>query len=265
MNAAATTVRTWSEFQTRWAGVTNFLLAGECVPFAFDVPPLDRVVSELRDDPDARITPGTRSDRLELADVAAQFRALPVDQAMAGPFGLAHFSLSRFDAPGKFLHGFKAQVLDPWQNALREHGFTFDRCYPIIFISGKGCATNYHMDLSHVLAWQVYGTKRFCGLRDPDRWAPRETRVTYKPTNFAKPAAITEADALCFEMAPGAVLWNALLTPHWVEAGDEVAMSINISHGGIRYRGELCRNEQELIDYRAANPELAPAAPAGRD
>jgi hypothetical protein len=258
------TVRTWSEFQALWAGVTNFLLADECVPFAFAVPPLDRVVAELRDDPDARITPGTRSDRLELADVAAQFRALPVERALEGPFGLAHFSLSRFDAPSKFLHGFKAQVLDPWQNALRAAGFTFERCYPIIFISGKGCATNYHMDLSHVLAWQIYGTKRFCGLRDPDRWAPHNARVNYKAGNFAKPAGITEADALCFDMPPGAVLWNALLTPHWVEAGDEVAMSINLSHGGIRYRGELCRNERELVAHRAAHPELAPTGPTGR-
>ena len=43
-----TTVRTWTESQRRWSGVHNFLLAGECVPFAFDLPPLDRVVAELR-------------------------------------------------------------------------------------------------------------------------------------------------------------------------------------------------------------------------
>lgn len=239
-------------------------MAGECVPFAFVVPPLERVVSELRDDPEARITPGRKGDRLNLSDMAAEFRARPIEEALAAPFALAHFSLARFDAPGRFLHGFREQVLEPWQNALHAAGFTFERCYPIIFISGKGCATNYHMDLSHVLAWQVYGAKRFCGLREPDRWAPRELRVNYKPADFARPAGLTAADAECFAMRPGDVLWNTLLTPHWVEAGDEVAMSINISHGGIRYRGELCPHERELVEHRAAHPELAPAAPVAR-
>lgn len=252
-------VSRWTEFQKRWAGARNFLLAGECVPFTFNMPPLDRVVAEMRADPDARITPGTRSDRLELKDVAAAFRALPVEQALATSFGLAHFQLARFDAPGKFLHGFTAGVLEPWQRALRAAGFTFERCYPIIFISGRGCATNYHMDFSHVLAWQIYGTKRFCGLKNPDAWAPREVRVNYKPEGFARPATLTEADALCYDMQPGDVLWNALLTPHWVEAGAEVALSVNLSHGGVRYQGELCPFEQELMAHRRENPVTAAA------
>lgn len=264
MNGDATdTVDTWAEFGRRWAGTRNFLLAGECVPFGFAMPPVDRVVAELRADELARITPGTRGAKLDLADMAAQFRALPVDAALERPFALAHFQLSRFDAPGRFLHGFREQVLEPWQAALNAAGFTFERCYPIIFISGKGCATNYHMDLSHVLAWQVHGRKRFCGLKDPDRWAPREARVNYRPAEFSRPAGLTDDDALCFDMRPGAVLWNVLLTPHWVEAGDEVAMSVNISHGGIRHRGELCRNERELAEHRAAHPELAAAGPKG--
>lgn len=88
-----------------------------------------------------------------------------------------------------------------------------DRCYPIVFISGKGSATNYHMDFSHVLAWQIYGTKRFCGLVDPDRWASREARVNYKPGAFPKPADIREEHSLCYDMRPGDKLWNVLLTP----------------------------------------------------
>lgn len=251
------TVRTWAEFQRRWAGVHNFLLAGDCVPFAFDLPALDRVVDELRADADARITPGTRGDRLNLADMAAAFRARPIAQALESSFALAHFQLARFDAPGKFLHGFTAAVMEPWQRALTAAGFTWERCYPIIFISGQGCATNYHMDFSHVLAWQIYGTKRFCGLKDPERWAPRELRVDYRSEGFARPTALTGADALCYDMHPGDVLWNALLTPHWVEAGDEVALSINLSHGGIRLNGQLCPHEAELLAHRGANPVTA--------
>ncbi len=257
-NTLQNPVTSWAQFQTRWDGMRNFLMQGEVVPFAFHMPPLDRVVEELRRDEMASIGPGTRGDRLLLEECSAAFRALSIEQALESSFSLAHFRLSRFDAPGRFLHGFAAQVLEPWQAALRAAGFTFDRCYPIIFISGKGCATNYHMDFSHVLAWQIYGTKRFCGLRDPDRWAPRDVRLNYRPGAFTRPAALTDADSLCFDMRPGDVLWNMLLTPHWVEAGDEVALSVNISHGGLRYQGQLCPFEQELEDYRREHPERAP-------
>jgi hypothetical protein len=250
MSPTSSTVRTWNEFQQRWDGVHNFLLAEACVPFAFQMPPLDRVVSEMRDDPQARITGGMRGDRLQLDTIAETFRGLPVERALETPFALAHFDLARFDAPGKFLHGFEQGVMGPWKQALAANGFTYDRCSPIIFISGRQCATNYHMDFSHVLAWQVYGTKRFCGLQDPDRWAPRETRVKYEAGKLARPVDLTEQDALCYAMRPGDALWNVLLTPHWVEAGEEVALSVNISHGGLRYRGKLSRNEQELVEHR---------------
>ena len=136
--------------------------------------------------------------------------------------------------------------------------FTWERCYPIIFISGAGCSTNYHMDFSHVLAWQIYGAKRFCGLKAPGRWAPWKTRVNYKNYELTMPEAITPDDALCYDMKPGDVLWNALLTPHWVDASEGVAMSVNLSHGSIRLNGRLCPFEQELEDFRAANPACAP-------
>lgn len=262
-DATHMTVRTWEEFQHRWADVHNFLVADECVPFDFNMPPLDRVISELRDDEQARITSGTRTLGLRkpLVDISEEFRAKPVEQAMEGPFALAHFKLSRFDGPGKFLHGFLAGVLDPWRQALLTAGFTFDRCYPIIFISGKGCATNYHMDLSHVLAWQIYGQKRFCGVKDPERWGPREVRLNCTGPEFGRPDDLTDDDALCYDMPPGTVLWNSFLTPHWVDAGDGVAMSVNISHGGLRYQGQLCPHEQELVEHQAANPDTAAKGP----
>jgi len=251
------TVTTWEEFCDAWDGVHNFLMADECVPFSFDMPPLERVVSEMRDDPKARITSGVKGKTLQLEDIAEQFRATPVEQVLTRPFGLAHFELSVFDHPGKFLHGFTQQVLDPWQAALKKVGFTFERCNPIIFISGPQSATNYHMDFSHVLAWQIYGSKRFCGLKAPGRWAPWRARVVYTPSNFERPQELQKSDELCYNMPPGSVLWNALLTPHWVEAGNEAAMSVNISHGGLRLHGRLCPFERELEDYREAYPLLS--------
>ncbi len=251
------TVTTWDDFCDAWDGVHNFLMADECVPFSFEMPPLERVVREMRDDPQARITSGMKGSSLDLDDVAEQFRASSVEQVLTKPFGLAHFNLSVFDHADGFLDGFRQQVLEPWQQALADAGFTFDRCNPIIFISGPQSATNYHMDFSHVLAWQIYGQKRFCGLKAPGRWAPWRMRVNYKAGEFERPAQLQESDELCYEMPPGSVLWNALLTPHWVEAGNEAAMSVNISHGGLRLNERLCPFERELEEYRVAASDVA--------
>ena len=100
--------------------------------------------------------------------------------------------------------------MEPWQHALKSAGFTWTRCYPILFISGPNCATNYHMDYSHVLAWQLYGTKRFSGLKDPERFAPLETRI--HSAGITKPDAIQDDDVLSYDLKPGDVLWNAFLT-----------------------------------------------------
>jgi hypothetical protein len=258
------TICSWTEFKMHWNGVHNFLMEGDCIPFSFDVPPIERVIDEMRKDPSSSIGPGVKGRSLNLDSIADKFRKLPIDKAMMSQFSLAHYRLSQFDAPGKFLYGFETRVLQPWQEALKAANFTWTRCYPIVFISGAHCATNYHMDFSHVLAWQIHGTKRFCGLIDPDRWAPRDVRLSYDPARLPMPEAITPAHSLCYEMKPGDVLWNCLLTPHWVEASDQVAMSINISHGGLRLNGCLCPFEQELEEFRQANPDAAPKPVAGR-
>jgi hypothetical protein len=255
---AQRTITKWADFSAAWAGVHNFLLAGECAPFAFAFPPIERVVDELRREPGTSIRSGRKDKQLIIDDVRTQFQQMPMEETLRQPFAMAHFRLSVFDAPGRILHGFKEAVLHPWQKALTGQGFTFERCYPIIFLGGPGYATNFHMDFSHVLAWQVVGRKRFCGLREPDRWAPREERVTYRPQAFPMPEQLQPADALCYEMNPGDMLWNAFLTPHWVEATDSAAMSINLSHGGLRWRGQLCPHEQELEDFRQRHPEIAP-------
>ena len=246
-------LKTWDEFRDRWDGVLNFLMAGECVPFDFEMPDIEAVISEIRRDPDARIWRGSKGDSLDMTDIADSFRQLPIDEAIHSPFQMSHFKLHNFYGKGQLFHGFEEQVMEVWQNALKDAGFTWTRCYPIIFISGPGCATNYHMDYSHVLAWQRYGSKIFSGLKDPDRFAPLKTRI--HSAGVQKPAEITEDDILSYHMQPGDVLWNAFLTPHWVEASDSIAYSINISHGGLRLNGKLCRHEQELEDWRASHPE----------
>ncbi len=247
------TVSTWQQFQQSWDGVLNFLLDGECIPFSYNMPSMERIVDTLRSDPETRITPGVKSNTLELADITESFRQLPLDEAVHASFALAHFKLQKFFGPGQLLEGFEEQVMEPWMQALREAGFTWTRCYPILFMSGPRCATNYHMDYSQVMAWQTHGTKLFSGLKDPERWAPLETRIHAK--GIQRPEGITEADELTYTMTTGTCLWNTFLTPHWVEASEQAACSINISHGGLRYQGKLCRHEQEVADWQQNHPD----------
>lgn len=249
-NTLHKTASTWADVRRLWDGLHNFLLAGECVPFAFDMPPVEQVIDEIRRDPDARIVPGAKGDSLILTDVAEDFRKIPIEKTVDMQFQMSHFKLPNFYGPGQLFHGFKQQVMDPWRKALADAGFTWTRCYPILFISGPGSATNYHMDRSHVIAWQRHGVKRFIGLKDPQRWAPLEDRML-PGGKTVRSANLTEDELLAYEMAPGDVLWNVLLTPHWVEATDHVAYSINLSHGGLRLNGKLCPHEQELEDWNA--------------
>ena len=166
------TISTSPEFRRHWAGSVNFLPRRPDRAVRVRVPAGRADRRRAPDDGLVRITPGTAGPRLEQATHASRSGAVPpIERAVRSAFGLAHFRLSQIQRAGKCLHSFRERVLDPWQEALRREGFTWDRCYPIVFISGPGCATNYHMDFSHVLAWQVYGTKRFCGLRDPNRSA----------------------------------------------------------------------------------------------
>ncbi|MCZ8510879.1 hypothetical protein O9H85_00170 [Paenibacillus filicis] len=247
------TISTWQQFQESWEGVINFLMDGECIPFSYSMPSIEHIVDELRYDPETRITIGTKGKSLDLRDVAESVRRLSIEEALHSPFAMAHFKLQKFYNPGKLLDGFEEDVMEPWKRALKSAGFTWTRCYPILFISGPQCATNYHMDYSHVLAWQIYGTKLFTGLKDPDRWAPLETRIHCK--GVQRPEGITEEDELTYVMTPGTVLWNTFLTPHWVEASDKIACSINISHGGLSYRGKLCRHEDELKLWQLEHPD----------
>lgn len=244
------TVRTWQAFRQEWDGVLNFLMAGECVPFAFAMPPVAQVIEEVRRDPEARIWRGAKGDALDKTDISDAFRALPIPQAVHAPVQMSHFKLSNFYGPGQLFHGFEAQVMEPWRQALAAAGFTWTRCYPILFLSGPHCATNYHLDGSHVVAWQREGVKRFVGLKDPHRWASQEERLQYSK-GVTRPEGITADDELAYEMKPGDVLWNALLTPHWVEAADHVTYSLNLSHGGLRLDGRLCPHEAELEAWRA--------------
>lgn len=265
------TAATVADLRRHWAGARNVLLAGECAPFAWEPPPVADIVDRLRRDDDARLrdlSPDRPDDPYYREDgFIDQFRALPLERVMEMPFGLSHFSLTNFTSRGDLFAGLWTEVMEPWQAFLARAGFTWYRCYPIVFISGAGVPGRYHMDVSHVVAWQLHGTKVFNGLLDPYRWAPLEQAVDPDwRAGMVRPADLRDGDVLSYVMPPGAVLWNQPLTPHWVDAGgpasgaeasgaDGVAASLNISHGGLRLDGDLSPAGQTLDRYYRQHPD----------
>jgi hypothetical protein len=246
----------WSEFQKKWDGNVNFLMSGECIPFEFKMPSLQEVISQIRNDPDARITPGIPGSALILQSIADEFRAKSIEEVIKSKFTMAHFKLSNFYKQGQLFYQFEERVMEPWKKCLARAGFTWDRCYPILFISGAGCSTNYHMDQSHVVAWQMYGTKTFNGFKNPEARAPfseRMSSVEFANQKTIQPNGMDKSEVLSFVMQPGTVLWNTFLTPHWVEASEGVSYSINLSHGGLRFQGKLCKHEEELQEWRKSH------------
>ena len=148
----------------------------------------------------------------------------------------------------------------PWRTFLASTGLTWMRGYPIIFISGKRRRSQYHVDISHVVAWQIHGVKTFHGFNEPSKYAPIQhvvdNRGEYRST--LPPEGIDPDDVLSYPMEPGDVLWNQLLTPHWVTGtDDEIAVSVNISHGGVQYGGRYCPNEQVLRKRWEDHPDEA--------
>lgn len=240
----------WDDFRRLWSGTQNVVLKDACVPFSFRMPPVEEVVDAVRGVPEARLYLGGVAEPVVDARREA-FVDAPIEEAMDTCFSLALFKLDRLFGQGELLEGFEDQVMEPWRDALSAAGFTWRRCYPILFISGKGSDTRYHMDNSHVVAWQMEGVKRFCWLREPEKWAPKALRLTDRHPPM--PEGLEEEDTICFDMHPGDVLWNQLLTPHWVEApADRATYSFNISHGGVRLNGELCPFEKELLAHQQA-------------
>lgn len=242
-------VDTASEFLRRWDCGVNFVMDGECIPFAFEFPALDRIVEALLADDKTIAITGTKPDSLEVDNVVEQFRGRSLENLLQTSFQLTHFELGRFDQRGSILQGFGEQVMEPWRQFLRDNGFSWDRCYALMRISGPGTVTGYHVDGSNVLFWNVTGHKRFHGLRDPDAKAPLEQVLHPDHNKRGRPQGITAQDVHTLEVGDGAFIWNHLMTPHWVEA-PALSFGINLSHGGLRHEGRLGPREQAYYEAR---------------
>lgn len=244
------TLTTWGQFRQHWGGVHNFLMAGDIAPFKFELPPLPELVDILRQDPAVRVLSGVKSAAFDMTNITEEFRKIPIADALQRPFNLAHFKLGNFSVKGQVFEKLEESWVEPWRRSLTAHGFTWTELFPIVFVAGRGCATNYHMDASHVLAWQRCGIKYFNSLREPDRWTTRAERATCVLEGSVRPVAIGPEDIVTHVMPAGTVLWNTIATPHWVDASAEVAATLSLVHRGLRMDGQLCPHEVEMEEYR---------------
>jgi len=252
MTAMHKTVSTTAGFLCNWDSRINFLMADECVPFLFEFPSTECIVERLVAEKKTTGIPGRRRAARYRENVMRDFRGMSFDELMKTSFQFRYPDVTLLDRPGDIFQGFTEQVLNPWKQYLLDNGFEWDRCYALARVSGPNTCTGYHMDRSNVLFWNVRGRKIFHGFCDPDRWVPLEQSTENRKAQ-TMPEDMSEEDVLSYEVGDNALLWNHLMTPHWVDA-PELTFGINFSHGGLRHNGRLCRYEQHLYDSLGRNP-----------
>ena len=252
------TARTHDDLLSVWNDRRNFLIGPELIAFDAAMPSAEEIVDILRKHPDSRVQFLRMEDGPEKEALIEKFKTAPLEQVIDLPFSLANFFLQNFYGKGAFLENFQRDVMIPWRTFLSSAGLTWQRSYPIFFISGKNSSSSYHVDVSHVVAWQVHGVKVFNGFKDPEaRSAVQHIVDNRSEYRIETPPEVDPDLVLTYRMESGDILWNQLLTPHWVDSEDEIAVSMNISHGGLAYRGEFCQNEEVLRKRWEDHPDEA--------
>ena len=249
------TITTWDGFRQNWSGLHNFMMGGDLTrEFHYEMPPIERVIDEVRKAPRSIVRSGVKAAEFDLTDIKSKFVGLPLAEAMRSRFILAHFRLHPdLTGKGQVFEGLEEQWVEPWRRKLKEEGFEFDNVFVILFASGPNSASNYHMDYTHQLAWQRQGTKHFIGLKDPDRWTTAEQRGRCELQGMVRPAAIQPPDTYTVVQPPGSVLWNAHTTPHWVETHDGCAATLTLVHDKLRLHGKLCPHAEAAGRWREEN------------
>lgn len=230
MSSNLDVVSDWTTFHKRLRDpVLNRIscrLSGELFPFSYSpVDPL-ALLDQARNHPEARILnqkPG-RSVNPQAID-AERIRALPVAAAAREPnLHISLFNLDQLRQPGGALEQFDREVFAPFEKLWLEQGIRWEGKFrPVMFITGSESATNYHIDPMPTLPLNLFGKKRFHGLKRPDYWCPQSVKDEILASGMKKwpvrPEAIEEADCLVHDNAPGDLVWIPVHTPHWVDAG----------------------------------------------
>ena len=218
---------------------------GEVFPYRFEPPDLVETVEQVRHHPKVRVAKGERGDRLSksMAEYEDDFREMPLEDAIHAPISLSIFQLESLREPGGALADVIESVYLPLAEIWSEQGLKWKRVYPILFLSGPGCSTNYHWDPSSVLIVQLYGHKRYHSLKEPGRWCPEEV-LEQGHDAMVKPEELSTEDILTFDLHPGDAVWSPNRQPHWVDAFDETAFTLSIAFTDINASQET---EMEML------------------
>ncbi|HYF51950.1 MAG TPA: cupin domain-containing protein [Planctomycetota bacterium] len=227
MAAAVELVTDWAVFHKRFEVDPSRVacrLAGEIFPF--HVPVIDRLrcLDEARRNTASRILSQKPDVKLDPTAVDAErVRRLPLEEAAALPnLHISLFDLADMVKPGGSLEQLNEEVLLPMEKLWHAEGMRWEKFWPVIFITGSRSATNYHADPHATLPLNLFGRKRFWGLKDPERWLPGHELDQMQQKGIiwpTKPAKITSDDCVTHDNAPGDIVYIPVRTPHWVDAG----------------------------------------------
>ncbi|MDA1139990.1 MAG: cupin domain-containing protein [Planctomycetota bacterium] len=229
------TVNTFTDFKKVVGQPVAHLVNGEVFPFSFAPPDLFDLVDQARHHPKVKVCTGQRGNDLKtsLKDADPEgFKQLPIEQAARSPVHLTIYELGSLREKGGALAEAAGKVYWPLVELWKGMGLRWKKVYPILFLSGPGCSTNYHWDPSSVLIVQLYGRKRFHSLREPKKWCPELVADKGHEAMF-KPKALSDDDIISCDLNPGEAVWSPCRAPHWVDAYDETAFTMSIAFTAI--------------------------------
>jgi hypothetical protein len=133
----------------------------------------------------------------------------------------------------------------------------------IVFITSPNRVTDYHIDRECSWLLQIHGDKEihFFDRADKDvlpdeelerYWAVSNMSATYKPE--------FESHAIVYKMRPGTGVHSPVNTPHWLQNGDNVSVSLSIN---LQFHESAWENLFRA-NYYLRRAGLTPASPGSR-
>lgn len=168
-----------------------------------------------------RMEPGPNFADKKKDDIRQKFREMTLDEAAQFPFfHISLFSLGNLVGEGGVLHQMNQEVFEPFEQRLKANGIGWDRFFPVIFITGPGSGTNYHIDPHSTITFHLFGHKRLYSLKQPGKWCPQEIVDEFSQNGVwpPRPNGIREEDCFHHDNEPGDLVLLPVHTPHWTVA-----------------------------------------------
>jgi hypothetical protein len=211
--------------------------------FPFEWPAVDPMefLSQAIEDENSRLLrmePGPNFADKKKDDISKEIREMPLEEAARYPFfHLSLFNLSNLVAEGRVLHQMNREVFEPFEERLKANGIGWDRFFPVIFITGPGSGTNYHIDPHSTITFHLFGHKRLYSLKQPKKWCPQEIvdEVSQNGSWPARPDGIREEDCFHHDNEPGDLVLLPVHTPHWTVAeSDSFSGTVTFVLSGLK-------------------------------